>query len=152
MPRLPGERQPFSDRREDERTLLVALIIFAVVAFFIIKGMMKVQRRMAYADGLRAARSNSPVKQPDPNYPTWYKSYFELDTFYTLTRAQVTSRDIPVSYFQCATAEDMQASLFEYVAEIERNGGNLSAQTDGAAQLIIHSWHSLTRDQQRKFI
>lgn len=118
---------------------MIVIIILVIVAAIVVAGIMKAQRRMAYADGLRAAQTAR-----NSGKPSWTGHSAKTDMFRSFVRAKARSQDVSEKFISLTFEDDeLLADMLSYAAEVERRGGDFTAQINECSKLLVVSWEKI---------
>ncbi|WP_203311565.1 hypothetical protein [Sphingomonas beigongshangi] len=123
------------------------VIVLLIIGAIVIAGIMKAQRRMAFADGLRAQRLSR-----NPDQPSWIGDIFKMDTFQSFVSVKARTHDIPEGFIRLVFHDrELLDGMMQYAAEVERQGGDFTAQINGCSNLLLRSWEKIPPAGRTRF-
>lgn len=120
---------------------LFLLIVGGLIAWVVVAGVTKANRRMAYADQKAVERELKAVEDDPHMMPTWLQKPGRLREFLARVEATLRSREVPPRFVERILGDDLEYHrIMHLVALLERRKGGLSAQVTAAADFIWDKW------------
>jgi len=120
---------------------LFLLIIAGLIAWIVVAGITKANRRMAYADQKAAERELKAVEDDPHLMPTWLQKPGRLREFLARVETTLRSREVPPQFVERIIGDDLEYHrIMHLVALLERRNGGLPAQVTVAADYVWDKW------------
>ena len=132
---------------------IILLIIVGVVGYVVIKGVMKANARMAYADQQAAMREVRDHPEMAARMPSWTADKDRLEQFIYAQMKWAETSGLSVSYAaHVFTDPESVDELMGYLAALERRGTSFVGQGVAAGEWITKRFIVLPMAQKTPFL